>query len=190
MPPVPAVTPTGRSLLGLLSFGDELTGYEVRRRAEHTCYFSGRYFWVAPAMSQIYKELEQLATNGLVKATDQQERGRVVRRFRITARGTHAAREWLTAAPVGETAIRHVTALRLFLGHLVDDETLATVLEAHARIAADTAAELAVLVDTLAGDGRWHNARLVAEWGEAIHRVDAEMAAKLAGAVRDRVSDQ
>jgi DNA-binding PadR family transcriptional regulator len=169
-----------------LSFGDELTGYEVRQRAEQTY----RYFWVAPAMSQIYKELEQLATAGLVKATDQTERGRIVRRYRITAGGLQAVREWLTTAPIGEMAIKHVTALRLFLGHLVDEDTLATVLEAHARVAADTAAELATLVDGLDGDGRWRNARLVAEWGEAIHRIDAEMAAKLAAVLRERVGDR
>lgn len=184
MPHPAAVTTTGRSLLGLLSFSDELTGYEVRQRAEQTY----RYFWVAPAMSQIYKELEQLATLGLVKAIDHTERGRIVRRYRITNDGTRAVRDWLTNAPPGETVIKHITALRLFLGHLVDEDALASVLDAHARVAADTAAELASLAERLSDQPVWQNARLVAQWGEAIHRVDAEMAAKLAAVVRERVT--
>ena len=39
---------TGYALLGLLTFGDELTGYELKQRADRTL----RFYWVAPAMSQ------------------------------------------------------------------------------------------------------------------------------------------
>ena len=39
---------TSYALLGLLTFGDELTGYELKQRADNTL----RFYWVAPAMSQ------------------------------------------------------------------------------------------------------------------------------------------
>ena len=39
---------TSYALLGLLTFGDELTGYELKQRADATL----RFYWVSPAMSQ------------------------------------------------------------------------------------------------------------------------------------------
>ena len=54
---------TAYALLGLLSFGDPLTGYELKQRADRTL----RYYWVSPAMSQVYSELERLHDLGLVR---------------------------------------------------------------------------------------------------------------------------
>ncbi len=48
---------TGYAILGLLTFGDELTGYEIKQRADVTL----RFYWVSPAMSQIYTELRRLS---------------------------------------------------------------------------------------------------------------------------------
>ena len=55
---------TAYALLGLLSFGDSLTGYELKQRADRTL----RFYWVSPAMSQVYSELERLHDLGLVRA--------------------------------------------------------------------------------------------------------------------------
>ena len=52
---------TGYAILGLLTFGDELTGYEIKQRADITL----RFYWVSPAMSQIYTELRRLLTERL-----------------------------------------------------------------------------------------------------------------------------
>ncbi len=60
----PTETATGYAVLGLLTFGDELTGYELKQRADSTL----RFYWVAPAMSQIYTELARLTSHGLVRA--------------------------------------------------------------------------------------------------------------------------
>ncbi|HLM29721.1 MAG TPA: hypothetical protein VK360_07350, partial [Acidimicrobiales bacterium] len=54
-------TQTGHTLLGLLSFGTELSGYELKRWADNL-----RFFWSAPAMSQVYREVERLAEAGYV----------------------------------------------------------------------------------------------------------------------------
>ena len=55
---------TAYALLGLLSFGDSLTGYELKQRADRTL----RFYWVSPAMSQVYSELDRLHEHGLVRA--------------------------------------------------------------------------------------------------------------------------
>ena len=65
---------TGYAILGLLTFGDELTGYEIKQRADVTL----RFYWVSPAMSQIYTELRRLSEHGLVTADARQDGGRVV----------------------------------------------------------------------------------------------------------------
>ena len=54
---------TSYALLGLLTFGDELTGYELKQRADFTL----RFYWVSPAMSQVYSELARLTAAGLVR---------------------------------------------------------------------------------------------------------------------------
>ena len=40
---------TSYALMGLLTFGDELTGYELKQRADNTL----RFYWQSPAMSQV-----------------------------------------------------------------------------------------------------------------------------------------
>lgn len=63
---------TSYAILGLLTFGDELTGYEVKQRADITL----RFYWVAPAMSQIYSELGRLTDLGLVEPRTRTDGGR------------------------------------------------------------------------------------------------------------------
>ena len=70
---------TSFALLGLLTFGDELTGYELKQRADMTL----RFYWTAPAMSQVYTELSRLLTLGLVATVGD---GRTTR-YRITEAG-------------------------------------------------------------------------------------------------------
>ena len=76
---------TSYALLGLLTFGDDLTGYELKQRADRTL----RYYWVAPAMSQVYSELDRLTEHGLVRARDAGPNKRSTK-YRITARGRRA----------------------------------------------------------------------------------------------------
>ena len=73
---------TAYALLGLLTFGDELTGYELKQRADVTL----RFYWVSPAMSQIYSELARLTGLGLVGRRVGRRR-RHARAYRITDEG-------------------------------------------------------------------------------------------------------
>src|SRR6476659_2997184 len=86
---------TSYALLGLLTFGDELTGYELKRRADNTL----RFYWVAPAMSQIYSELTRMTNRGLVE-------GRV-----------------------GFPVLKHTVLLRLLIGHVGEPERIRAMLE-------------------------------------------------------------
>ncbi|MFY9914601.1 MAG: PadR family transcriptional regulator, partial [Nocardioidaceae bacterium] len=78
----PDLPTTSYALLGLLTLGDELTGYELKQRADRTL----RFYWTSPAMSQVYTELGRLTEHGLVLARDDESAPvRRSRRYRITA---------------------------------------------------------------------------------------------------------
>ena len=109
---------TGYAILGLLTFGDELTGYEIKQRADVTL----RFYWVSPAMSQIYTELRRLTGLGLVRADARPDDGREVTTYAITDAGQQALRDWMDRTPAGFPVLKHTVLLRLLIGHASEPE--------------------------------------------------------------------
>ena len=107
---------TGYAILGLLTFGDELTGYEIKQRADVTL----RFYWVSPAMSQIYTELRRLTDRGLVAADARSDGGREVTSYAITDAGQAALRAWMDGTPAGFPVLKHPVLLRLLIGHATE----------------------------------------------------------------------
>ena len=169
------MTPTGYALLGLLSFGRELTGYELKQWADDSL----RFFYAAPAMSQVYAELGKLKGAGLVHGREVGDGGRTIRIFSLTPEGRATLSRWLDS-PVPPPQLKHHLALRVFLGHLADRRRL---LEQIAEQRAWAAAMLADLVAVREGldDGElWHHARRVADWGLDYYRAGMESLDRLA----------
>ena len=104
---------TAYAILGLLTFGDELTGYEIKQRADMTL----RFYWVSPAMSQVYSEVRRLTDHGLVTSHAQRDGGREVTRYAITEAGQTALREWMETTPAGFPVLKHGVLLRLLVAH-------------------------------------------------------------------------
>lgn len=158
---------TSYALLGLLSFGDDLSGYELKQRADRTL----RFYWVSPAMSQVYTELARLTELGLVQAReDTTAPTRSTRRYQITTTGKSDLQRWLSTAAVEFPALKHPIALRLLMGHLVQPETSGSMLEDYLAQLAERRAELQAVHDSLAVDptspvGRSRFPRMVADWG-------------------------
>lgn len=119
---------TAHAALVLLAFGPA-TGYELARRAERTL----RFFFAAPAMSQIYSELQRLAAAGLVTRTDTG--------YELSPAGRDALARWVAEGDLTPTVFKSHLALRMMVGHLADP----------ARLAADIAEERARMADELAG---------------------------------------
>jgi DNA-binding PadR family transcriptional regulator len=164
-PPSITPTPTGFTLLGLLSFGRELSGYELKRWADNL-----RFFWSAPAMSQVYREVERLAAAGLVAQRQVVRDGsRSTKVYRLTPEGERAVRDWL-AAPPDPPVLRHPVALRVFFGHLLDPAVLRVAIEAHRAWCDDMLDQLGAVREGLGDDERWRNVALVAEWGLDYYR--------------------
>lgn len=155
---------TSYALLGLLTFGDDLTGYELKQRADRTL----RFYWVSPAMSQVYTELARLAGHGLVSARDAGPNKRSSK-YRITAKGRRELATWLESEPVEFPTLKHPVALRLLIGHLVDPATTIGLLRDYLGSLAARRAELAQVRESLRGrddlDQPFHHPSLVAEWG-------------------------
>lgn len=153
-------TPTGCTLLGLLSFGSELSGYELKQWADNL-----RFFWSAPAMSQVYREVERLAAAGLVAQRSVVREGtRSTKVYRLTPEGEQVVRDWLAATPE-PPVLRHPVALRVFFGHLLDPDDLRAAIEAHRDWCDQMLAELTAVRAGLGDEERWRNVALVAEWG-------------------------
>lgn len=158
---------TSYALLGLLTFGDELTGYELKQRADSTL----RFYWVSPAMSQVYSELARLSDVGLVQAS--QATGGPTR-YRITPEGRSRLQHWLADEPLDFPALKHPVALRLLLGHLMEPDAVAEMLEGYLDDLTQRRAELEGVHESLEASREAHPdpfrfPRVVAEWGLAYY---------------------
>ena len=155
---------TSYALLGLLTFGDDLTGYELKQRADRTL----RFYWVSPAMSQVYTELERLTALGLVKARAAGPNQRSSK-YSITAKGRRTLTGWLEEAPPEFPVLKHPVALRLLIGHLVDPEHSKALLREHLDALTARRAELERVRESLHGRDAPGEAfrypSLVADWG-------------------------
>ncbi len=166
---------TSYALLGLLTFGDELTGFELKQRADMTL----RFYWVSPATSQVYSELRRLTDAGLVRAKGE-GRGTT---YRITARGRRDLATWMRETPAGFPVLKHPVALRLLLGHVVDTEDTLAMLRAHVEALGEELSALREVRESLRGadhDGEvFRHPALVADWGLDYLEAEREIVARL-----------
>ena len=165
-PPAPKALPvTAYALLGLLTFGDELTGYELKQRADITL----RFYWVAPATSQIYTELGRLTEHGYVEPVTTQGQGRRTTAYRITPAGSQALRAWIDGSPVGFPTLKHTVLLRLLVGHASEPERMREMLEEYVANLADALRDLRAVRESLRGADApgepFHYPAVVADWG-------------------------
>jgi DNA-binding PadR family transcriptional regulator len=178
------LTTTSYALLGLLAFDEGstsrgLTGYEVKQRADNTL----RFYWVSPAMSQIYTELARLAVDGAVIASDDAVDGeaggprRATRRYRITQAGLDELRGWLNrpASAPEFPVLKHPVALRLLMGHLTEPDRVAGLLGEYLVALHRRRGELAAVRDSLGDDDAYRFPMLVADWGMAYYDAEASI---------------
>ncbi|MHB1584600.1 MAG: PadR family transcriptional regulator [Acidimicrobiales bacterium] len=160
---------TANAVLGLLSFGHELSGYDLKKWADHSLRF---FFW-SPASSQIYSELRRLEERGLVSARviakDDTRRRRV---YAITEAGRRALAEWLATEPADVAVLKHPTILRVWLGHLMAPEALRTVVDEHRHRLTAVLAEVRHDQQRAAADPAMAYAKLVLDWAERYHRAE------------------
>lgn len=160
---------TAHAALVLLSMG-EASGYELKQRADATL----RFFFNAPAMSQLYAELDRLCDAGLVEdrlETRSETADRETRVFRLTSAGRRRLGEWVGDDPLPTTVFKSHLALRLLVGHLAEPDLVRGHLAVErARVERDLVDLTAVheMLDPAHDELGW--AWLVAEWGSQYYR--------------------
>ncbi|MGX1761466.1 PadR family transcriptional regulator [Streptomyces lydicus] len=170
----PALPATGWAVLGLLSFGEELSGYDLKKRSDRSLHF---FYW-SPSFSQIYGELKRLEKAGYASSrTVAQETGhRDKRVYVITDEGMAAVRHWVREAPVEPPVLKHGVMLRLWLGHLLEGDRMREVLGRH-REYAETMRRRA---EADGADARAEEARscpsLVLKWSERYYTAERDLA--------------
>ena len=137
---------TGKVILGMLAARPR-SGYEIKQLVDN----SARFFWAA-SYGQIYPELKRLEDAGLVTGADASQGARRRTVYRLTAKGTRAAKDWIDRAPeVFE--LRDEGLLALFFAGAIDPTRAAEIARKRAAVSAETAAELRSLEQTLEQDG-------------------------------------
>ncbi len=171
---------TSYALLGLLAFDDAtstagLTGYELKQRADRTL----KFYWVSPAMSQIYTELSRLARHGLVDSDEKQSGRRTTRHYRITPEGHASLGAWMKTSEIEFPVLKHPFALRLLMGRLMAPEDVDKMLDGYLNALTKRREEL-LEVRTMLGDiDEVRFAAMVADWGLHYYDSEAEIVRKL-----------
>jgi DNA-binding PadR family transcriptional regulator len=132
-----AINTTGAAVLGLLHLGpapgapptastEGMSGWDLHVTAKMSL---GRFWNVT--RSQIYRELQRLADDGLVEAAGESG-ARERRPYRLTPAGRAAFAQWLAdwvRAGAREEQLRSPLVLTIFFGELVPPETLRFLLD-------------------------------------------------------------
>lgn len=164
---------TSYALLSLLVIDrgtDEgVTGYELKQMADRTL----RFYWVSPAMSQIYTELERLTAHEFVKADEDTSGRRTTKRFRITPAGQQALQDWLHTSEDEFPVLKHPIALRLMLGSMMGVDEVKSMLDKYEVALAERRRELEAVRELLADRESVAYPARVAEWGLAFFDAEA-----------------
>lgn len=168
----PALPATGWAVLGLLSFGDELSGYDLKKWSDGSL----RFFYWSPSFSQIYGELKRLEKAGYVSArrVAQETGSRDKRVYVITDEGMAAVRHWAREAPVEPPVLKHGVMLRLWLGHLLEADRMREVLGRH-REYAESMRQRAE-VDGARAEEAWAYPSLVLKWSQRYYAAERDLA--------------
>jgi DNA-binding PadR family transcriptional regulator len=171
---------TSYAILGILSFGQELSGYEIRKWAQNL-----RFFYWSPAQSQVYSELQRLEEHGFVVSREvKQEEKPDKRLYQITQQGAAELRRWLEEESAETTVIKHSVALRLFFGHVTTPAILIDMLKKYAEELNAMLGQLGVVQEFMENEPGFAYPALVAEWSHHYYAAELVMVQQLVEQLR------
>lgn len=129
--PAEDLSATAYAVLGILSVnGEKLSAGEIKQRTT----FALRFFYWAPAVSHIRRELRRLLALGLVQDSEVSLGGsRRAQVFHITRSGERTLRRWVAEGDDDAVIVKDPTLLRVFLGRGVPLPKLLDLLDARLR---------------------------------------------------------
>ncbi|MFC9236651.1 PadR family transcriptional regulator [Streptomyces decoyicus] len=180
----PALPATSWAVLGLLSFGEELSGYDLKKWSDWSLHF---FYW-SPSFSQIYGELKRLEKVGYVSSrmVAQETGNRDKRVYVITDEGMAAVRHWAREAPVEPPVLKHGVMLRLWLGHLLEADRMREVLGRHREYAETMRRRAEVDVAGTHAEEAWAYPSLVLKWSERYYTAERDLADAMLADLEER----
>lgn len=180
----PSLPTTGYAVLGILSSGEALSGYEIRKWAETL-----RFFYWSPAQSQIYAELRRLAKLGYVESQEVKQKGKPDKRLYTINKQGHAEFErWLDKEPLEPTVIKHSLLLKLFFGHMAKRERLVQMLEHFIEETKEKLGQLGVVQEYTDNNEQLGYQALVAEWSYSYYKTELETAEAMLKRLKEKSS--
>lgn len=170
---LPKLRTTSWAVLGILSFGSELSGYDLKKWAD----WSLRFFYWAPSFSQIYGELRRLEELGYARSrvvAKDDVRGK--RLYSITPEGERAMARWTNEAPVEPVVLKHGVMLRVWLGHLADPDDLRAMLVEHREQSERMRVRARVDAEGAAAEPDWAYPEVVLRWAERYYASERDRA--------------
>ncbi len=175
-PAKPNLAPTGWALLGMLSGGDELSGYDIKKWANWVL----RFFYQSPAYSQIYSELKKMEEIGYVTSRVENDGGARNRRlYKITAVGEQAIANWTSESPYDPPMLKHSVLLRVTFGHLSDPAKLRELLQEHIAYCDRMQQHAGIEARWTEGEPAWAYAKIALKWAERYYASERELALTL-----------
>ena len=173
---LPDLPSTSYAVLGLLSGGRELSGYDLRKWASNSLHF---FYW-SPSLSHIYAELRRLEGLGLVSQRIE-PRGelRARRLYRITPAGLDAVRTWVRTAPVDSTVLKHSVALRVWLGHLIGLDSVHDLVAEHIAATEMLITDIRRAHDTAPAETTNAYAQAILEWAQEMQAAEIDAFGRL-----------
>ncbi|MFK0047229.1 PadR family transcriptional regulator [Streptomyces sp. NPDC090741] len=168
---------TSWAVLGLLSFGEELSGYDLKKWSDRSL----RFFYWSPSFSQIYSELKRLEKAGYASSrlVAQETGTRDKRVYRITDEGMAAVREWARDTSVDPPVLKHGPMLRLWLGHLLEPGQMREVLLRHQEFAQEMRLRAVADAEASLDDPAWAYPTLTLKWAERYYASEGALAAAM-----------
>lgn len=173
--PLPSMPATAWAVLGTLSFGEGLSGYDIKTWAD----WSLNYFYWSPSFSQVYSELKRLEKFGFVEAGACEKEARNRRVYTITPEGLAALRRWALESEVDRPVLKHPTMLHLWMGHVSEPERLKTMVRAHITQMTELRDGAAARAHSALKEPSWAYARMVMEWSRRHYQCEIELAEEL-----------
>jgi DNA-binding PadR family transcriptional regulator len=171
-----ALAATSRALLCMLSYEEEISGYDLKKWIEWSV---DLYYW-SPSYSQIYTELKKLESLGLVTSRVERDEGTRSRRlYKITRAGMDAAIEWANDAPVDPPVLKHSVLLRVTFGHLTNAARLKELLQEYAEYAEARHRKAVEDADGADGEPAWAYSVLALKWAAKYYAAEREFALEL-----------
>lgn len=174
----PSLTPNGWTMLGIVSFSNGLSGYQVKRWAD----FGPGFFYLSPSFSQVYSELKKLEQMGLVSsraATPEDEKSRNPRLYFITDAGTRALTNWSRHAPVDRPVLKHPVLMRVMLGHFNTQDGLKEMLLEHIERSDLQSHQAAHYAQFAASDPYFSYVWIALRWSERYYASERALAVEL-----------